>query len=132
MGPDIRQCGRAGPHTVPGGKTVWGSWAQDSLVLQYLRGRWAQQHTFPKFCLFAFVIRKMGPDIRLSPENNICFLMADKNQDIFCGKVQKIQFWKGYNCKSMGRVFCKSTCCPPFVAFHLFEIFLFVIFYRHI
>ena len=38
MGPDIRQCGGAGPHTVPGGKTVWGSWAPDSLVLQYVWG----------------------------------------------------------------------------------------------
>ena len=60
----ILDSGGAGSHTVPGGKTVWRSWAPDSLVLQYLWGKWAPQHTFPKFCLFAFVIREIDPDIR--------------------------------------------------------------------
>ena len=52
LGPTLslegRLFGRAGPQT----------------VLQYLWGRWAPQHTFPKFCLFDFVIKGMGPDIR--------------------------------------------------------------------
>ena len=31
---------------------MFGELAPDSLVLQYVWGRWAPQHTFPKFCLF--------------------------------------------------------------------------------
>ena len=43
--------GDLGPHC-SWREDCLGSWAPDSLLLQYVWGRWAPQHTFPKFCLF--------------------------------------------------------------------------------
>ena len=83
MGPDIRQCGGAGPHTVPGGKTVWGAGPQTVLSYSTCGGDGPHNILSLSFVYLLLLSGEMGPDIRLGPtlslENNSCFLMADKN-----------------------------------------------------